>query len=77
MFLKKVWTFFKNIKINQIYLAAAKVGGIEANSTYPAEFIYENLLIQINIIHNAFLSGVKKILFLGSSCIYPKNAPPR
>ena len=71
---KKVQTFFKNIKINQIYLAAAKVGGIEANSTYPAEFIYENLMIQNNIIHSAFLSGVKKLLFLGSSCIYPKNA---
>jgi GDP-L-fucose synthase len=55
-------------------MAAAKVGGIHANSTYPAEFIYENLMIQNNIIHSAFLNGVKKILFLGSSCIYPKNA---
>ena len=71
---KKVQTFFKNNKIDQVYLAAAKVGGIHANSTYPAEFIYENLMIQNNIIHSAFLSGVKKLLFLGSSCIYPKYA---
>ena len=71
---KKVQSFFKNNKIDQVYLAAAKVGGIHANSTYPAEFIYENLMIQNNIIHSAFLSGVKKLLFLGSSCIYPKYA---
>ena len=71
---KKVQSFFKNNKIDQVYLAAAKVGGIHANNTYPAEFIYENLMIQNNIIHSAFLSGVKKLLFLGSSCIYPKNA---
>ena len=71
---KKVQTFFKNNEIDQVYLAAAKVGGIYANSTYPAEFIYENLMIQNNVIHSAFLSGVKKLLFLGSSCIYPKNA---
>ena len=71
---KKVRTFFKNNKIDQVYLAAAKVGGIHANNTYPAEFIYENLMIQNNVIHSAFLSGVKKLLFLGSSCIYPKNA---
>ena len=71
---KKVQTFFKNNKIDQVYLAAAKVGGIYANNTYPAEFIYENLMIQNNVIHSAFLSGVKKLLFLGSSCIYPKNA---
>ena len=71
---KKVQTFFKNNKIDQIYLAAARVGGIKANNLYPAEFIYENLMIQNNIIHSAFLSGVKKLLFLGSSCIYPKNA---
>ena len=69
-----VQKFFKNEKIDQVYLAAAKVGGIYANNTYPAEFIYENLMIQNNLIHNAFLSGVKKLLFLGSSCIYPKNA---
>ncbi len=66
--------FFLNQKIDQVYLAAAKVGGIHANNTYPAEFIYENLMIQTNVIHNAFLGGVKKLLFLGSSCIYPKNA---
>jgi len=66
--------FLINKKIDQIYLAAAKVGGIYANNTYPAEFIYENLTIQTNVIHGAFLSGIKKLLFLGSSCIYPKNA---
>ena len=71
---KKVQRFFKNNKIDQVYLAAAKVGGIHANNTYPADFIYQNLMIQNNIIHSAFLSGVKKLLFLGSSCIYPKNA---
>ena len=69
-----VYNFFKNQKIDEIYLAAAKVGGIHANNTYPAEFIYENLMIQNNVIHNAFLNGIKKLLFLGSSCIYPKNA---
>lgn len=69
-----VQLFFKTEKIDQVYLAAAKVGGILANNTYPADFIHENLMIQNNIIHNAFLSGVKKLLFLGSSCIYPKNA---
>jgi len=69
-----VENFFKNEKIDQVYLAAAKVGGIHANSTYPADFIYENLMVQSNVIHNAFLSGVKKLLFLGSSCVYPKNA---
>ena len=56
-----------------MYLAAAKVGGIHANNTYPAEFIYENLMVQANVIHQAFLSGVKKLLFLGSSCIYPRE----
>ena len=71
---KDIQKFFKNQKIDQIYLAAAKVGGIQANNTYPAEFIYENLMIQNNIIHNAFLNGIKKLLFLGSSCIYPKNS---
>ena len=69
-----VQNFFVNKKIDQVYLAAAKVGGIYANKTYPADFIYKNLMIQNNIIHNAFLSGVKKLLFLGSSCIYPKDA---
>jgi GDP-L-fucose synthase len=67
-------SFFKNQKIDQVYLAAAKVGGVLANTTYPAEFIYENLMIQSNVIHSVFLNGVKKLLFLGSSCIYPKNA---
>ena len=69
----QVQKFFKNNKIDQIYLAAAKVGGIVANNNYPANFIYENLMIQSNVIHSAFLNGVKKLLFLGSSCIYPKN----
>ena len=68
-----VQKFFKNQKIDQVYLAAAKVGGIYANNTYPADFIYENLMVQNNVIHGAFLNGVKKLLFLGSSCIYPKN----
>ena len=68
-----VQNFFKSQKIDQVYLAAAKVGGIHANNTYPADFIYENLMIEMNVIHNAFLNGVKKLLFLGSSCIYPKN----
>jgi len=68
-----VQNFFKNTKIDQVYLAAAKVGGISANYTYPAEFIYNNLTIQNNVIHSAFLNGIKKLLFLGSSCIYPKN----
>ena len=71
---KDTQNFFKRKKIDQVYLAAAKVGGIHANNTYPAEFIYENLMIQNNVIHSAFLSGVKKLLFLGSSCIYPKKA---
>ena len=71
---KEVRDFFTNQKIDQVYLAAAKVGGIHANENYPANFLYENLMIETNIIHNAFLSGVKKLLFLGSSCIYPKNA---
>ena len=69
-----VQNFFKHEKIDQVYLAAGKVGGIHANSAYPADFIYKNLMIQNNVIHNAFLSGVKQLLFLGSSCIYPKNA---
>jgi GDP-L-fucose synthase len=69
-----VQDFFKNEKIDQIYLAAAKVGGIHANNSYPADFIYENLMVQTNVIHSAFVNGVKKLLFLGSSCIYPKYA---
>ena len=69
-----VKTFFEQEKPDQVYLAAAKVGGIHANNTYPAEFIYENLMVQNNVIHQAFMNGVKKLLFLGSSCIYPKLA---
>jgi GDP-L-fucose synthase len=69
-----VKNFFKKQKIDQVYLAAAKVGGIQANINYSAEFIYENLMIQTNVIHSAFSYGVKKLLFLGSSCIYPKDA---
>lgn len=69
-----VFEFFKNNKIDQVYLAAAKVGGIVANYTYPAEFIYENLTIQNNIIHGAYIAEVRDLLFLGSSCIYPKFA---
>lgn len=70
-----VKAFFEQEKPNQVYLAAAKVGGIHANNTYPAEFIYDNLMVQNNVIHQAFLNGVQKLLFLGSSCIYPKLAP--
>lgn len=66
--------FFQSEKIDQVYLAAAKVGGIHANNTYPAEFIYENLMMECNIIHQAYAAGVKQLLFLGSSCIYPKLA---
>jgi GDP-L-fucose synthase len=69
-----VLEFFQIEKIEQVYLAAAKVGGIVANNTYPADFIYENLMIQCNIIHSAHLSNIKQLLFLGSSCIYPKLA---
>lgn len=70
-----VRAFFQSEKIDQVYLAAAKVGGIHANNTYPAEFIYQNLMIEANIIHEAYQAGVQKLLFLGSSCIYPKLAP--
>lgn len=66
--------FFETEKPDQVYLAAAKVGGIHANNTYPADFIYENLMVEANVIHQAYKSGVKKLLFLGSSCIYPKLA---
>ena len=69
-----VHDFFTQQKIDQVYLAAAKVGGIYANNEYPAEFIYQNLMIQANIVHAAHLHGVQKLLFLGSSCIYPKLA---
>lgn len=69
-----VRNFFESEKPDQVYLAAAKVGGIHANNTYPAEFIYENIMMQANVIHEAFKVGIQKILFLGSSCIYPKAA---
>lgn len=69
-----VQKFFATEKIDEIYLAAAKVGGIQANNNYPAEFIYQNLMIECNIIHAAHLAGIQKLLFLGSSCIYPKLA---
>ena len=68
----KVKSFFESEKPEQVYLCAAKVGGVYANNTFPAEFIYENLMIESNVIHNAWKVGVKKLLFLGSSCIYPK-----
>lgn len=71
---RAVRDFFITEKPNQVYIAAAIVGGIHANNTLPANFIYENLMIQSNIIHEAFIGGVKKILFLGSSCIYPRMA---
>lgn len=68
----KVNNFFKNNKIDEVYLAAAKVGGIYANNTYPAQFIYENITIATNVIHSSYIYNVNKLLFLGSSCIYPK-----
>jgi len=71
----EVRSFFKKNKIDQVYLAAAKVGGIFANNEFPADFIYQNIMIESNVIKSAFDSGVKKLLFLGSSCIYPLNAP--
>ena len=71
----EVEAFFKSEKPEYVFLAAARVGGIHANSTYPAEFIFENLTIQSNIIHQSYLQKVKKLLFLGSSCIYPKLSP--
>ena len=70
-----VRAFFQKERPDQVYLAAAKVGGIHANNTYPADFIYQNLMVQANVIDAAFNAGVKKLLFLGSSCIYPKHAP--
>ncbi len=72
---KEVATFFEQEKPEYVILAAAKVGGIVANNTYRAEFIYENLQIQNNVIHQSYLNKVKKLLFLGSTCIYPKNSP--
>ena len=69
-----VQDFFATQRIDEVYLAAAKVGGIHANNTYPAEFIYQNLMMEANVIHAAHVAGVQKLLFLGSSCIYPKYA---
>ena len=70
-----VRAFFDHERPAHVFLAAAKVGGIHANNTYPAEFIHDNLVIQTNVIHSAYLAGVDRLLFLGSSCIYPKHAP--
>lgn len=70
-----VHKFFKSQRPDHVYLASAKVGGIHANNTYPAQFIYENMMIEANVIHAAHEAGVHKLLFLGSSCIYPKLAP--
>ena len=72
---KQVADFFKTEKPDYVFLAAAKVGGIQANNTYRADFLYENLMIQNNVIHSAYENKVSKLLFLGSSCIYPKLAP--
>jgi len=71
---QQVREFFEDERPDQVYLAAARVGGIHANNTFPAEFIYENLMVEANVVHEAWEIGVKKILFLGSSCIYPKLA---
>ena len=71
---KAVSQFFSMEKPEEVYFSAAKVGGIHANNTFPAEFIYQNLMMQSNVIHQSFLHGVKKILFLGSSCVYPRMA---
>jgi len=70
-----VQVFFESERPDVVFLAAAKVGGIVANDSYPADFIYQNLAIQTNVIHAAYLSGVKRLLFLGSSCIYPRDCP--
>ncbi|RCH56575.1 GDP-L-fucose synthase [Mucilaginibacter hurinus] len=72
---QQVADFFEQVKPDYVFLAAAKVGGIVANNTYRAEFLYENLQIQNNVIHQSYLNGVTKLMFLGSSCIYPKLAP--
>ena len=71
---QEVEKFFQTEKLDQVYLAAAKVGGIHANNTYPADFIYQNLMIECNVIHSSYRAGVNRLLFLGSSCIYPKLA---
>ena len=72
---RSVYNFFQKSKPEYVFLAAAKVGGIQANNLYRAQFIYENIQIQNNVIHNSFLNNVSKLMFLGSSCIYPKNSP--
>lgn len=72
---QSVADFFQTEKPEYVFLAAAKVGGIHANDTYPAEFIHQNLVIQTNVIHQSYLAGVKRLLFLGSSCIYPRDCP--
>jgi GDP-L-fucose synthase len=71
----QVREFFRSTRIDQVYLAAARVGGIHANNSYPAEFIYDNMMVQANVVHEAWNSGVRQLLFLGSSCIYPRLAP--
>jgi GDP-L-fucose synthase len=71
----QVREFFRSERIDQVYLAAAKVGGIHANNTYPADFIYDNMMVQANVVHEAWQAGIDKLLFLGSSCIYPRLAP--
>jgi GDP-L-fucose synthase len=71
----QVREFFRSERVDQVYLAAAKVGGIHANNTYPADFIYDNMMVQANVVHEAWQAGVEKLLFLGSSCIYPRLAP--
>jgi GDP-L-fucose synthase len=71
----QVREFFRTERIDQVYLAAARVGGIHANNTYPAEFIYDNMMVQANVVHEAWRNGVQQLLFLGSSCIYPRMAP--
>lgn len=72
---RAVSAYFEKNKPDYVFLAAAKVGGIMANSTFPADFIHHNLMIQNNIIHQSFLHKIKRLLFLGSSCIYPKHCP--
>jgi len=72
---EQVRSFFAEQKFDEVYVAAAKVGGIHANNTYPADFLYQNLMIQSNLIHSAYLAEVDRLLFLGSSCVYPKMAP--
>jgi GDP-L-fucose synthase len=71
----QVRAFFESQAVDEVYLAAAHVGGIHANNTYPAQFIYDNLMIEANVIHEAWRSGIRRLLFLGSSCIYPRLAP--